>query len=31
MGWANITGFKIEDGSLIICKDSQETKLKDKR
>jgi len=30
MGWANITGFKIEDGSLIICKDSQETKLKDK-
>ncbi|MDC3308403.1 malate synthase G, partial [Candidatus Pelagibacter sp.] len=30
MGWANITGFKIEDGSLIACKDSQETKLKDK-
>ena len=30
MGWANITGFKIEDGSLIICKDNQETKLKDK-
>ena len=30
MGWANITGFKIEDGSLIICKDKQETKLKDK-
>ena len=29
MGWANITGFKINDGSLIICKDSQETKLKD--
>ena len=29
MGWANITGFKIEDGSLIVCKDSQETKLKD--
>ena len=27
---ANITGFKIENGSLIICKDSQETKLKDK-
>ncbi|MDB3903885.1 malate synthase G [Candidatus Pelagibacter sp.] len=30
IGWANITGFKIENGSLIICKDSQETKLKDK-
>ncbi|MDA9767393.1 malate synthase G [Candidatus Pelagibacter sp.] len=30
MGWANITGFKIEDGSLIICKDNQKTKLKDK-
>ena len=30
MGWANITGFKIEDSSLIICKDTQETKLKDK-
>ncbi|MDA9042598.1 malate synthase G [Candidatus Pelagibacter sp.] len=30
MGWANIIGFKIEDGSLIICKDKQETKLKDK-
>ena len=30
VGWANITGFKIENGSLIICKDSQETKLKDK-
>ncbi|MDA9662754.1 malate synthase G [Candidatus Pelagibacter sp.] len=30
MGWANITGFKIEDGALIICKDNQETKLKDK-
>ena len=30
MGWANITGFKIKDGSLIICKDIQETKLKDK-
>ncbi|MDC1200423.1 malate synthase G [Pelagibacteraceae bacterium] len=30
MGWANITGFKIKDGSLIICKDNQETKLKDK-
>ena len=30
IGWANITGFKIENGSLIVCKDSQETKLKDK-
>ncbi|WP_415275906.1 malate synthase G [Candidatus Pelagibacter sp. Uisw_116] len=30
VGWANITGFKIENGSLIVCKDSQETKLKDK-
>ncbi|MDA7781809.1 malate synthase G [Candidatus Pelagibacter sp.] len=30
MGWANITSFKIEDDSLIICKDNQETKLKDK-
>ncbi|MDA7830924.1 malate synthase G [Candidatus Pelagibacter sp.] len=30
IGWANITGFKIENGSLIIRKDSQETKLKDK-
>ena len=30
MGWANITSFKIKDGSLIIYKDSQETKLKDK-
>ena len=30
IGWANITRFKIENGSLIICKDSQETKLKDK-
>ena len=30
MGWANITGFKIEDRALIICKDNQETKLKDK-
>ncbi|MDA7700059.1 malate synthase G [Candidatus Pelagibacter sp.] len=30
IGWTNITGFKIENGSLIICKDSQETKLKDK-
>ena len=30
IGWANITGFKIENGSLVICKDSQETKLKDK-
>ena len=30
MGWANITNFKIEDGSLIICKDNQETRLKDK-
>ncbi|MDB4070159.1 malate synthase G [Candidatus Pelagibacter sp.] len=30
IGWANITGFKIKNGSLIICKDSQETKLKDK-
>lgn len=29
LGWANITSFKIEDGSLIICKDSQETRLKD--
>jgi len=28
MGWANITNFKIKDGSLIICKDSQETQLK---
>jgi malate synthase len=30
LGWANITAFKIKDGSLIICKDKQETKLKDK-
>ena len=30
LGWANITGFKIENGSLIICKDEQKTKLKDK-
>ncbi|MDB9700090.1 malate synthase G [Candidatus Pelagibacter sp.] len=30
LGWANITSFKIKDGSLIIYKDSQETKLKDK-
>ncbi|WP_415308598.1 malate synthase G [Candidatus Pelagibacter sp. Uisw_099_02] len=30
LGWANITTFKIEDGSLIICKDKQKTKLKDK-
>ena len=30
LGWANITAFKIEGGSLIICKDNQETKLKDK-
>jgi len=30
LGWANITGFKIENGSLIICKDKQKTKLKDK-
>ena len=29
LGWANITNFKIEDGSLIIFKDSQKTKLKD--
>ena len=29
LGWANITGFKIENGSLIICKDEQKTKLKD--
>ena len=30
MGWANITNFKIEDGSLIVCKD-QRIKLKIKR
>jgi len=30
LGWANITAFKIEDGSLIIYKDKQKTKLKDK-
>ena len=30
LGWANITNFKIKDGSLIICKDKQETKLKEK-
>jgi malate synthase len=30
IGWANITNFKIENGSLIICKDNQETNLKDK-
>jgi malate synthase len=29
LGWANITNFKIEDGSLIIFKDSQKTQLKD--
>ena len=29
IGWANITHFKIVDGSLIIFKDNQETKLKD--
>jgi malate synthase len=29
LGWANITGFKIENGLLIICKDEQKTKLKD--
>ena len=29
MGWANITGFKIKDGSLNYLKD-EETKLKDK-
>jgi malate synthase len=28
LGWANITNFRIEDGSLIICKDKKETKLK---
>ena len=28
LGWANITNFKIEGGSLIIFKDQQETKLK---
>jgi len=30
LGWANITGFIIDNGSLIICKDEQKTKLKDK-
>ena len=30
LGWANITHFKIENRSLIICKDGQETRLKDK-
>ena len=30
LGWSNITGFKIEDGSLIFYKDKQTTKLKDK-
>ena len=30
LGWANITGFKIKNGSLIIYKDEQKTKLKDK-
>ena len=30
LGWANITTFRVEDGTLIICKDKQETKLKDK-
>ena len=31
MGWANITEFKIDNGSLIICKDSQiKQNLKDK-
>ena len=30
LGWANITAFKIEDGTLIIFKDKQKTELKDK-
>jgi len=30
MGWANITNLKIEDGTLIIYKDEQKTKLKNK-
>ena len=30
LGWSNITTFKIEDGALIIYKDEQKTKLKDK-
>ncbi|MDB4157437.1 malate synthase G [Candidatus Pelagibacter sp.] len=30
LGWANITAFRIEDGNLIIYKDEQKTKLKDK-
>ena len=29
LGWANITNFKIEDGSLFIYRDEQKTKLKD--
>ena len=30
LGWANITNFRVKDGELIVCKDEQKTKLKDK-
>ena len=30
LGWSNITGFKINDGSLIVLKDNAKTSLKNK-